>query len=284
MTLLVRLVRVAFEHRRHLKWLVPIRRPVRIRLEGFSMYVRLDDWAVGARIAVRRRYEPHVTRVFARLLRPGAVVVDVGANVGWYTLLAAARVGPSGQVYAFEPGAESCRLLEQSAAWNAFGHVRVFECAVSDVEGVVGFGLDDSNGRISHERVRESPLQVRSETLDRALAGERRVDVIKVDVEGAEARVLRGARALLERDRPVLVTELSPFGLRLASSVEPEAYLDELRALDYAIRVIPRAGAVPEAQSNAEILRQLPGAGPEDHVDLLATPLESVPRVTSAAR
>jgi len=243
-------------------------------LAGFSMLVRLDDWAVGARIAVRRRYEPHVSRAFEHLLRPGAVVVDVGANVGYYTLLAASRVGSTGQVFAFEPGSSSCRLIEQSAAMNEFRNVRVFECAASDAEGLVGYGMDDSNGRISHEDVATSAVQVRAVTLDRALADVRKVDVIKVDVEGAEARVLRGATELVRRDRPAIVSEFCPFGLRLASSVEPVDYLHLLRSLGYELRVIPGSGALPPPQSDARILEQVGGDGPGDHVDLLATPVE----------
>jgi FkbM family methyltransferase len=176
-------------------------------------------------------------------------------------------------VYAFEPGASSCRLLEQSAAANRFDSVRVFECAVSDREALVGYGMDDSNGRISHEQVATSALQVRAVTLDRALAGERKVDVIKIDVEGAEARVLRGAAELVQRDRPAIVSEFCPFGLRLASSVEPLAYLDQLRSLGYELRVIPVNGPVPAPESDARILEQVEGDGAGDHVDLLATPI-----------
>ena len=271
MSLLSQFVRVAYDHRRLFKWLIPTRRPVLVKLEGFSMYVRLDDWAVGARIAVKRRYEPHVVAVFRGLLEPGAVVVDVGANAGYYSLTAASSVGPSGQVYAFEPGAISCRLLERSAAANGFTNVKVFECAASDREGMVGFGMDDSNGRISHDGVAD--LQVRSVMLDRVLAERRRVRVIKIDVEGAEARVVRGATELIRRDRPSIVSEFCPYGLRLASSIEPGGYLGLLRSLGYELRVIPATGPLPEPQSDARILEQVGGEGPEDHVDLLATPI-----------
>jgi len=270
MSLLSQLVRVAYDHRRLFKWLIPAR-PVLVKLEGFSMYVRLDDWAVGARIAVKRRYEPHVVAVFRKLLGPGAVVVDVGANAGYYSLTAASIVGRAGRVYAFEPGAISCRLLERSAAANGFANIQVFECAVSDREELVGYGMDDSNGRITHEGVARAELQVRSVTLDRALAGLRPVQVIKIDVEGAEARVVRGAMELIRRDHPAIVSEFCPYGLRLASSIEPGEYLDLLRSLGYELRVIPVDGPVPPPQEDARILDQVRGDGPEDHVDLLAT-------------
>src|SRR5689334_16156257 len=105
------LVRYIYARRMLLKRLLPTRRPVLLRLGGFKLYVRLDDWAVGARIAVRRRYEPYVTAALEPLLKPGAVLVDIGANIGYYTMLAAARVSPTGKVIAFEPSAENCELI-----------------------------------------------------------------------------------------------------------------------------------------------------------------------------
>ena len=272
MSLLSQFVRAAYDHRQLFKWLIPTR-PMLVKLDGFSMYVRLDDWAVGARIAVKRRYEPHVVAVFRQLLAPGAVVVDVGANAGYYSLAAAARVGRAGQVYAFEPGAISCRLLERSAAANGFANVQVFECAASDSEGLVGYGMDDTNGRITHEAVAQSAVQVRSVMLDRALSGLRPVNVMKIDVEGAEARVVRGATEMIRRDRPAIISEFCPFGLRLASRVEPGEYLHLLRSLGYELRVIPGRGPVPAPQGDARILEQVDGEGPEHHVDLLATPI-----------
>lgn len=273
MSLRQSLVRFAFNHRRVLKKLIPIHGPVLVRLDGFSMYVRLDDWAVGARIAVRRRYEPHVVSVFSEWLRPGATVVDVGANIGFYALTSAARIGPGGHVFAFEPAGSSCELLRRSARYNAFENIEVFECAVSDVEGIVGFGMDDSNGRISHEEVGTAPLHVRSVMLDRTLAHVTRVDVMKIDVEGAEARVLRGARGLINRCRPVVFSECCPYGLRLASATEPDTFLEELRSLGYELRVLPVSGQPTRALSNSEILAEIPGIGPEHHIDLLAIPV-----------
>src|SRR5256885_3164883 len=102
------IARFFYTHRAVLKRFVFIRRPILLRLADFKIYVRLDDWAVGARIAVRRTHEPHVTRVMLPLLRPGTVIVDIGANIGYYTLLAASRIGSTGKVIAFEPSLENC--------------------------------------------------------------------------------------------------------------------------------------------------------------------------------
>jgi len=84
---ITRLVRFIYSRRSLLKRFIPVHRPVLLNLRDFKIYVRLDDWAVGARIAVKRRYESHVTAVIRDLLRPGMVFVDIGANIGYYTLL-----------------------------------------------------------------------------------------------------------------------------------------------------------------------------------------------------
>jgi ubiquinone/menaquinone biosynthesis C-methylase UbiE len=90
--------------------------PVLLDLGDFRIYVRLDDWAVGARIAVKRTYEQHITKVIRSYLKPGAVFIDIGANIGYYTLLSAAHVGDTGKVIAFEPSSNNCALLEMSVS------------------------------------------------------------------------------------------------------------------------------------------------------------------------
>ena len=73
--------RSLYAHRALLKRLIFIRHPILLTLADFKLYVRLDDWAVGARIAVRRTHEPHVTRIMRPLLQPGTVMIDIGANI-----------------------------------------------------------------------------------------------------------------------------------------------------------------------------------------------------------
>ena len=268
-----RLARLAFDRRAVLKWFVPIRGPVLLKLSDFRMYVRLDDWAIGARIALKRRYEPHVTAVMRPLLRPGMVMVDIGANVGYYTLMAASRVGPTGKVIAFEPLDDNCALLSMSLKVNRFQNVTVHPLAVADFEGLVEFVIDDSNGGINIGDPPAGASLVQAVTLDAFLADERRVDIVKMDIEGAEGRALKGMRALLRRHRPLLFSEFTPSALPWRSAIEPEDYLDELRALGYRLFVIDRAqGASPVAQSNAEIISDFT-ASRLDHLDLLARPV-----------
>jgi len=139
-------------------------------------------------------YEAAKQRKAVELVRPGMVCWDVGANVGFYTLLFAELVGPQGKVFAFEPLGRNVDLLRRHVEINGYRNVRIFPCALADFDGEVSFdpGPNPSIGRIAPS----GPLRVPCARADTLLAtGEVEApDVIKIDVEGAEAAVLRGAR------------------------------------------------------------------------------------------
>jgi len=261
-----------YAHRALLKRLVCIRRPLLLTLADFKLYVRLDDWAVGARIAVRRTHEPHVTRVMRPLLQPGTVMIDLGANIGYYTLLAAARVGSTGKVIAFEPSVENCLLLHRSLQANHYENAVLHNVAVADTASIVGFRMHDSNGSIIPDHASTHPEQVHTVTLDDVLRDEPRIDLIKMDIEGAEGRALQGMHRVIQRCHPIIFTELHPAALQAVSHMTPEAYLDKLRAFDYVLCVIHRATGQPAtAQSNSQIMHAWVESK-LDHVDLVAYP------------
>ncbi len=270
------IARFLFERRVWLKRLIFIRHPVILHLADCKLYVRLDDWASGARIAVKRTYEAHVTHAMRPLLRPGMVVVDIGANIGYYTLLAASRVGNTGKVLAFEPARANTALIHASLEVNGFTQVIVHPYAVADEERIVGFQADESNGVINPHTPATSPQQVRAVCLDTFLAEEPRLDLVKLDIEGAEGLALRGMQHLIQQHRPLIFSELNWNALRRVSRMEPEEYLDLLRAPGYDLFIIPRRGNVSAAPwSNAHILDYCHTSGERDHIDLLARPCAS---------
>ncbi len=150
-------------------------------------------------------YEYHKRRLFEQFIREGDTVYDVGAHVGFYTLLASILTGPMGRVYAFEPFPRNIRYLERHLALNRVNNVTVFEAAVTDTEGWADFQESDSHmeGRVSHG----GSLRVKTVSLDRLVAGETILppDIIKVDAEGAESAVLSGAGKILVDFRPVIL-------------------------------------------------------------------------------
>jgi FkbM family methyltransferase len=248
-----------------------VRRPVPIRLHGFSMYVRLDDTAVGLGIAIRRSYEKQVVKAMLPHLKPGSVFVDVGANIGFYTLLAASRVGPVGRVIAFEPSQADCDLIEASVRRNGFTNVVVHRAAAADEVGTIGYRqrASSSNGIVS-KRAGTDAQRVSAVTLDSVLRHEPRIDVIKMDVEGAEGLVLAGMTDVLEAHRPVLFSEFSAAGLRHVSHVSGSEFLGLLASRNYDVFGLDDSGAM--SVSARQLADELEAAPNWMHHDLMCVP------------
>jgi FkbM family methyltransferase len=130
------------------------------------------------------------------------VVFDLGANVGYYTLISAVRAGPRGRVFAFEPLPRNLEFLRRHLALNRIENAAVVEAAVSDRSGTVRFEEDasTSKGRIGEA----GGLEVRSVALDDWVVreGHPAPDLLKIDIEGAEFLALHGARGILARSHP----------------------------------------------------------------------------------
>jgi len=142
-------------------------------------------------------YERHTQRLFRERVHPGAVVFDIGANVGFFTLLASKLAGPDGRVHAFEPLPRNLYYLERHIRLNEAGNITVHSLAITSATGTARFGDGEntSQGRLS----RAGEIRVVTASLDDLLASGRipRPDFIKIDIEGAEGEALRGAATLL---------------------------------------------------------------------------------------
>lgn len=173
-------------------------------------------------------YEPDICHVFLRALRPGDVVWDVGANVGFFTILAAHLVGPSGKVIAFEPDSNNITRLRANINLNGLGNVEIIEKAVTDSVGEIEFFFNkDSNGGnalwnpLLFPGNREAFSKVVSATtLDEEFTRLGLVipRLIKIDTEGAEEKILKGACNILNNNVPFIITELHETGLNIMGS------------------------------------------------------------------
>jgi len=247
---------------------------VRHRLDdGVILYLDREDGAV-SRPLLSGDYEAHLYPIFTRFCRPGMTVVDVGANVGRYTLLASALVGSAGHVVAIEPSSENCRLILLSVDANHAHNVEVLPLALDRSRGWSNLsGHSGSNGGL----VSGDPadlLSGRSDivptfALDDLIDGP--VDFLKIDVEGAEGRVVAGAQHLLETSRPVVATELSLEMLPRVSGISGEEYLEGFEALGYKISLLNRATGRPDPPvSTAQLLDEW--SDPLQIEDLLLLP------------
>jgi FkbM family methyltransferase len=147
------------------------------------------------------QYEPEIWSRFEDAVRPGDTVADVGSFAGLYAVRAGQLVGPSGVIVAFEPDPDNARLLRRHVRQNGLGdRITVVEAAAGDTAGALAFaarGSPVSGGADMYLSDTTRYLVVPVVQLDEVLAG-RRLDVLKIDVEGYEERVLLGARAILE--------------------------------------------------------------------------------------
>ncbi len=177
---------------------------------GQKIFVDTRCVDVGSHLLLGGSWEANYAAAFTRLLRPGQIVLDLGANHGVYSLLAASHVAPGGHVYAFEPNPRFHSLIRDSIAINGFDSlVTLIAKAVADREGEMVLTFDDphsARGRLrtdlppSATGVEPTELTCVVETvvLDRQFP-DSRIDVVKMDIEGAEGPALSGMVALIDR-------------------------------------------------------------------------------------
>lgn len=162
-------------------------------------------------------YEPEVQRIYTSLIKPGMTVYDVGANVGFLSMLAAKLTGPGGKVVCFEPLPSNADLIEHNAALNSYENVSVRREALGSCDETVPFHVSADSGWGRLARTGSEPPNELMETIDvpvcRLDQTIRRAqlpapDLIKIDIEGAETEMLAGAREVLLHYRPALLIEL----------------------------------------------------------------------------
>ncbi len=248
-----------------------------IDLDGYKMYVSDSDTAVGVHISWNKSYEPHVTKAIKAVLEPGMYFVDIGANIGYFSMLAAFMVGSAGKVFAFEPYQYNVKLLHHSATVNGFSNVEIFPFAVANINGLLLYSNEASNGKI--EAITDLDMSLSSNLtysvkLDDFLQVDR-LDVIKIDVEGAEYMALTGAKNLLRKHRPIVFSEFSPSALKATSNVSADDYLKILLVDDdYIISVIDEHNGMIACQNDIARVIQLFEDAKTDHIDIVAQPVK----------
>ena len=165
---------------------------------GHKIFVDTRDVGIAPHLLWEGRWEPWIDGHVVDAVKPGMVVCDVGANFGYYTLLMAEKVGQSGHVHAFEPNPRVANLLRQSVAVNGFAsRTTVHELALGDTEAELSLHVDEASMGGGYVTIEPTGLPVRCRRLDDVLGADARIDFLKVDVEGAEDAVLRGAEQIL---------------------------------------------------------------------------------------
>ena len=215
-------------------WLIRRMLPERLDHDGVILALNPRDPVISGALLFRV-YENAELRTYGQLLQPGMVVVDVGANIGLYSAIAAKRVGSSGRVIALEPDPETFGFLKRTIQYNGFQNVELHQMAASAQAGTVPlFRNPDNRGdsRLYRDPMLKDSVDVTTVALDELLAqkGIQHVDVIKIDVQGAEGLVLAGARKILRRSpRLTLMMEFWPYGLKQTRQ-DAKTILEQLHA------------------------------------------------------
>ena len=252
-----------------------------VHLPRFSIFASGEDLAVGRCIVADHVYEPGISALLERYVQPGMAVVDIGANIGYLTMLLASLVGKTGQVIAVEPNPENVRLLEASRRVNGFVQVRVLAVAAGREIGVLALHVSHSNGMTGELPAESDAILgsrlVPSFPLDAILPKDQRISLIKLDAEGAEYNALLGLSETIARDRPIIVSEFSPGTLPGISHCTGPEYLAFLISHGYQIGVIGPEGAETWFGSDVDGVMDAYSRGGVDHIDIVARSTSGVP-------
>lgn len=242
----------------------------RVRRRGILWELDLREgidfsiWLLGS-------FEPETVRCYQEIVRPGDTVLDIGANIGAHTLLLAQEVGPTGRVVAFEPTDYAVAKLRKSAALNPTINERIVSLQLmlgdsNDSRAPLpqlysSWPLKEEDGlHHLHQGRLMSTSGARARTLDAVVAelGLTRVDCIKLDIDGAECDMLRGARQVLAEWRPVIIMELAPYVLEERGSSLAEL-IEILIGYGY---VLHEAGSERPLSTNTQTVQAMipPGA------------------------
>lgn len=242
---------------------------VRVTRHGIQWQLDLRE-GIDLAIYLLGYFERETVRAYRRLLKPGDIVLDIGANIGAHTLPLASCISPAGKVVAFEPTSYAYNKLQRNISLNPLlaGLIRANQIMLVDSEAAQVEPRLYSSWQIHDVAADSHPKHggrlmdttgARNMTLDRYVTEHDpgRVSFIKMDVDGHECQVLRGAHELLQRDKPILLMEIMPYGLD-----EAGASLDELLGIlarhGYKLYELDGRTALPVDNS---LRQKIPSAG-----------------------
>lgn len=249
-------------------------RRLSVRIDGLDIQVYTADTVLGAFLFQHGTWEPFESELFTNSIGAGMVVVDIGANLGYYTLLAARAVGESGRVIAFEPDPRNLDLLRRNVKRNGFAdRVTIVAAALTGEPGTVQL-FRDTHNLGAHSMVQANvssagAINVPAMTLDGALGelGMACVDVLKLDTQGAEGSIFSGAGRVLNKRPLRAFVEFWPCGLRNAGTDPTDFLLSLGDTYGFTVSLLdPARMLVIPKPSVDDVMRECTG---DRHVDLL---------------
>lgn len=238
------------------RFLVASLRPSSVRIDGHRIFLDTKD---SLRLSIFP-YDPLETKIVKERVKRASTVLDIGAMIGYYTLLFARLVGPKGKVFAFEPDPDNFALLKKNVLVNDYRNTVLVQKAVSNETGKTRLYLSPYNKgdhKIYDSYDNRKSIEVETINLaDYFKDHERKIDFIKIDAQGAEGAILQGMLPLLEKNKNVeIITEFWPPGLE-SFGTKPERFLKMLSEHGFSLHRINEREKKIEPVSVPELLEE----------------------------
>ncbi len=212
--------------------------PFFINIKGVKVYFNSLDRMLATFLWKFGLLEGYEMNLFQSLLKEGDVMLDIGANMGVYSLISSPKIGKSGKVIAFEPDIDNYTIFKKSITANQFKNVMVYPYAVSNKNEKIYFEkntFNSGNHQIRKEKTANFQTSIDAVMLDDFLRNEQKIDIIKIDIQGAEFFAFEGMKELIARfPKLIIFSEYWVKGLR-DMGVNPHEYIDLLKSLNFNI-------------------------------------------------
>jgi FkbM family methyltransferase len=209
----------------------------------FKIYAMQNDSSIGAKIIRSKSFESHVADAIKRNLKTGDIFIDLGANIGFFTLLAASIVESTGKVISVEPNMQNLQLLYSSILENQFENIKVLPFAASDRSQILNLTVFGSNGLVRLPNQSNSQF-VQSVRIDELIDNELKINVVKLDVEGYEPLAIKGMDNIIRKHKPIIISEFNPWHIQHGTKMSPKEYLRQLYHYDYSLSILERSGGI----------------------------------------
>ena len=229
--------------------------PIKLR-NDMTIFGYKSDRFIAEALAQQGIWEPYMEKLMRKLIKPGDTVIDIGANIGYFTAVFAECVGKNGSVIAFEPLPPLAQLIERCKMFNTLPQITVYPYALSDrtenmlikinpISPGVSHSVDAATAQECERKIPDTIATVKAISLDAILKTSlQRLDFIKIDVEGMEDLVFKGAEQHIRKFLPIIVWEFSPH-LYAKRKVSAEQLLQYFEQMGYVFGIVPDLAPLP---------------------------------------
>jgi len=239
--------------------------------DDHKIYLDINDQILVDSYAQSNFHEFGTVQAVKKLLKPKMNIINIGANIGYYTLLAAKKVGLKGKVFAFEPGKEALKYLELNIQTNNYSNIEIIPKAVSNFSGNANLFLHDSitGHSLYSDQENSKKLEISTITIDEFLKEKNiRVYLAIIDAEGSEQLILEGMKETIQKNPELeIVLEFNPHSLELAGTND-KSFIEFIKKLGFSIYVIDEFEETVMPKSPNEVLQV---AKTEGHFNLFLT-------------